>query len=301
MSSSSPRVAPTISPSSSPTTATCLFYFETLTIPLLAGEPCRQTAAGAAEAGTAPRPPRVQAALVNRTFASAYFPGSSPIGHRLIDVAGGAGALISGIVADTREQGLNAAPAPTVYWCFSAPGPAPFFLIRTIGDPSAIADTVRRKMKELEPARAVFGVTPLEAHLDDAYREDRLRAVILAGFSLSAVLLAFVGQYGTLSSLVSVRRREVGVRLALGAMRGQIIARFLIQGLRVATIACAIGLGVSALFGRLLSGMLYGVSPVDPATLAGVTAIVLGGAGIASLVPSVRGALVEPVQVLRDE
>jgi len=156
-------------------------------------------------------------------------------------------------------------------------------------------------MKELEPARAVFGLTPLEEHLDDAYRENGLRAAIVASFPVSAVLLALVGLYGTLSYLVDVRRREVGVRLALGALKPQIIGRFLAQGLRVATIACAAGLGVSLLLGRFLSGMLYGVSPTDPTTLAFVTAIVLGGAGIASLVPAVRSALVEPMQVLRDE
>jgi putative ABC transport system permease protein len=274
-------------------------YFETLKIPLLSGEWCRQTAA--VQAMSAPRPPMVQAALVNRSFANVYFSGSSPIGHRLVDAGGGPGALISGIVADTREQGLNAPPGPTVYWCFSAPGPTPFFLIRTIGDPAAIAGTVRRKMKELEPARAVFGLTPLEEHLDEAYRENGLRAVIVAGFSISAVLLALIGLYGTLGYLVDTRRREVGVRLALGALRQHIIGRFFAQGLVVATIACAIGLGVSVLFGRLLSGMLYGVSTADPTTLGFVAVIILGGAGIASLLPSVRGARVEPVQVLRDE
>jgi predicted permease len=276
-------------------------YFETLKIPLLAGESCRQSAQSAAEAGTAPRPPVVQTALVNRSFANAYFRESSPIGHRLAMTSTGAGARISGIVADAREQGLNVAPGPTVYWCFSAPGPSPFFLIRTNGDPGALAGTVRRKMQELEPARAVFGLTPLEEHLDDVYRENRLRAVVVASFSLSAVLLAFVGLYGTLSYLVDVRRREVGLRLALGAVRGQIIGRFLAQGLGVAAIACALGLGVSALLARLLSGMLYRVSPTDPATLTFVTALIIGGAGIASLVPSVRVALVEPMQVLREE
>jgi putative ABC transport system permease protein len=114
-------------------------------------------------------------------------------------------------------------------------GPDAVFLIRTIGDPAAIAGAVRRAMKELEPARAVFGLTALEQHLDDAYRENGLRAGIVAGFSISAVLLALVGLYGTLSYLVGMRRREVGVRLAFGALRRQIIGRFLAQGLRVAS------------------------------------------------------------------
>jgi ABC-type antimicrobial peptide transport system permease subunit len=123
----------------------------------------------------------------------------------------------------------------------------------------------------------------------------------LASFAVTSVLLASVGLYGTLSYLVNIRRREVGLRLALGAARAQIVRGFFGQGLAISLIACAAGLGLSAVFNRVLAGLLYGVSPSDPATLSAVTLVVLTAAALASLIPSVRGSLVEPMQVLRDE
>jgi len=114
------------------------------------------------------------------------------------------------------------------------------------------------------------------------------------------VLLACVGLYGTLSYLVSVRQREVGLRLALGAMRAQIIRQFVAQGLRVSLLGCSAGLALAAVFARLLSGMLYGVSPSDMTTLAGVVGIVTVVSVVASLLPAIRAARLEPMQVLRE-
>jgi ABC-type antimicrobial peptide transport system permease subunit len=129
----------------------------------------------------------------------------------------------------------------------------------------------------------------LEDHLDDAYRENRLRTMVLATFAAAAVILACVGLYGTLSYLVNSRRREVGLRLALGALRGQIVRRFLVQGLTVSALACAVGLALSVLSSRWLASMLCGVSPSDPLTLILVTIIVLSGATTASLIPAAPG------------
>lgn len=120
-------------------------------------------------------------------------------------------------------------------------------------------------------------------------------------FALTALSLAGVGLYGTLSYVVNLRRREVGLRLALGAKRSDIIRRFLGQGLRVAGVACVCGLALSIAFTRALSGMLYGVSPSDPLTLSGVIAIALVVAALAAVVPATRAALVEPMRTLREE
>jgi ABC-type antimicrobial peptide transport system permease subunit len=188
-----------------------------------------------------------------------------------------------------------------VYFCSSAQSPTPFFLVRTSGKPGALAETVRRKLKEIEPARSVFDIAPLDDRLGDAYNENRLRMVALASFAVTAVSLACIGLYGTLSYLVNIRRREIGLRLALGAGRGQILRRFLGQGVAISLVACAVGLGLSIAFNRALASMLYGVSSSDPTTLSAVALIVLAAAALASLIPSVRGALVEPMHVLRDE
>jgi putative ABC transport system permease protein len=120
-------------------------------------------------------------------------------------------------------------------------------------------------------------------------------------FALTAISLAYVGLYGTLSYFVTVRRREVGLRLALGAVRGQIVTGFLLKGLGVSFIGCMAGLCLAAGFARVLSGMLYGVSTADAKTFFFVIFLVLAVAALASLLPALRAARVEPMQVLRDE
>jgi ABC-type antimicrobial peptide transport system permease subunit len=128
-----------------------------------------------------------------------------------------------------------------------------------------------------------------------------LRALVLAVFAGLAVILACVGIYGTVSYVVTSRRREIGLRRALGATSGQIVRRFLGQGIVVSSVACGAGLGASLLVTRWLSSMLYGVSPWDPITFIAAVALVLGGAVVASLVPSTRAASVEPMDALRTE
>jgi putative ABC transport system permease protein len=113
--------------------------------------------------------------------------------------------------------------------------------------------------------------------------------------------LTCVGLFGTISYVVSLRRREVGLRLALGAVRRDIIVQFVGHGLRLVGIACAVGLALSFAFTRALSGMLYGVSAFDPITLASVVGLVMGVALLAALIPATRAAFVEPMQVLREE
>jgi ABC-type antimicrobial peptide transport system permease subunit len=165
----------------------------------------------------------------------------------------------------------------------------------------AMAQAVRVRIKELEPLRSVFDITPLDQRIGDSFLQNWLRTVLLVLFAVTALLLACVGLYGTLSYIVSLRRREVGLRLALGASRSTIVKQFLGKGLRIVGLACVCGLVLSVAFTRLLSGMLYGVSPFDPVTLSSVVLVVLAVAGLASLLPAARAALVEPMLVLRNE
>jgi len=265
-------------------------YFATMRIPLIAGEQCREEIDSTS-------------VVVNRSLANTYLGGSAAIGHRLQqlsrpDLPAGE---IRGIVGDARELGIDRQPVPTVYWCYSAAEPGAFFLVRTRGEPMTMAGTLRRKIHEIEPRRSVFDISPLEERISDAFAENRLRTFLLAFFAMTAVSLACIGLYGTLSYLVNVRRREIGLRLALGALRGQIATHFLAQGLGVSFLGCVVGFGLAAAFARLLSGMLYGVSPSDATTLASVVLIVLGVGVIASLLPAIRAARLEPMPVLRDE
>ena len=266
-------------------------YFDTIRIPLLVGEICK------AQSAT----PEV---LVNRSFANAYFDGGSPVGHQVQAVGyndfAPAG-QIRGVVGDAREEGLGSLPVPTVYSCFSAPTPFPNYLVRTQGTPLAMAEAVRRRVHELEPARSVYGISSLNQHLDDASAENRLRTILLTLFAGSALLLACVGLYGTLSYLGRIRQREVGVRLTLGALPHQIVTMFLYQGIRVTVVGCIAGLLLSLAGVRLLSDMLYGISPLDPETYASVLILIMLVATTASLIPAWRSSMAEPTQALRQE
>jgi len=265
-------------------------YFAALRIPILAGEFCRDE-------------PSIATAMVNRSFANLYLNGSAAIGRHLVQPGNAflPPAEIRGIVADVRETGMDRQPPPTAYWCAGALQPGTYFLIRVHGDPGSMAGTIRRKIHELEPRRSVYALTALTGHISDAYAENRLRMILLAFFALTAIALASVGLYGTLSYAVNVRRREVAVRMALGALRAQVARQFLAQGLAITMLGCMVGLAFAITFARTLSSMLYGVSATDAITLGGVTVIMLAVSVLASLFPAIRAARLEAMQALREE
>ncbi len=282
--------APTAPPMSAQSRFVTGGYFATLQIPLLAGEMCREQS-------------DVGQVMVNRSFANAYLDGGQALGRHL-ELPGNAylrPAEIRGIVGDARETGMDHEPVPTVYWCINANQPGTYFLVRTHGDPRAMAQTVRRKIFELEPRRSVYDLTPLDDYISGAYAENRLRAILLAFFAATAIALASVGLYGTLSYLVSIRQRETGVRLALGALRFEIAGMFLKQGLWVAALGSIAGLALASVFTKLLAGMLFGVSAWDAETMAAVVALAIAVSIAASLVPALRAARLDPMQVLREE
>jgi putative ABC transport system permease protein len=259
-------------------------------IPLLAGEVCRETDG----------PPTV---VVNRAFADAYFPGAPVIGHHVqsMNLGYSGAAEIVGIAGDARETGLDRLPVPTAYWCAPIAEPGTFFLVRTHNAPMNMTETVRKQIHDVDPQRSVYNFAPLEQRFSDALAENRLRTILLSLFAATALSLACVGLYGTLSYTVNLRRREIGLRLALGALEGQIVRQFLLQGLGVSFLGCFAGGCLALAFARVLSGMLYGVSPTDGVTLASVVLVVLAVAAVASLAPAIRAARVEPMNVLRDE
>jgi predicted permease len=265
-------------------------YYSTMQIPLVAGELCEVPVDGA-----------VPEVMVNRAFATRYSP-TAPVVGRMLYGSGNVTYRIAGVVGDAREYGLGRAASPTVYPCRTAyVNPASTFLLRTSGDPASVVAAVRVKAKELTPLRAVYDVAPLVERIGNEYEEDRLRTTALTLFAAVALSLATLGVYGTLSYVVSLRRREVGLRVALGAQQRQIVAEFLANALRVVAVACVAGVALSLALSQLLAGMLYGVSRVDPLSLGAVIALVATVATVAALVPALRAARVDPMNVLREE
>jgi putative ABC transport system permease protein len=265
-------------------------YFATLGIPLAEGALCRPDGGASGEV------------LVNRSFVERYGAGAALVGSPLS--RGGqapVAATITGVVGDARERGLDKAPVPTVYFCGLAGRPSPFVLVRTRGDPLAVADVVRAKVTELEPARAVFSIASLDEQIGDAFAENRLRTIVLASFAGAALALACLGLYGTLSYVVSLRRREVGLRLAVGASQNHIVGQFVTKALRVVACACAAGLLLSLASARALEGMLFGVAPTDPFTLSAVVVVVGAVGALAAFLPALRASRIDPMQTLREE
>jgi putative ABC transport system permease protein len=267
-------------------------YFATMKIALLDGEACQERTSGAD-------------VMVNRSFAETYFGNSPAIGKHLL-VQGSLASFfptaeIRGIVGDAREEGLSRAPVPTVYWCFVGAEPDPYYLVRTHSAPTSMEQAVRVRIHDILPTRSVFDLAPLTDEIDDSFAVNRLRTVLLGFFSATAISLACLGLYGTLSYSVAIRQREIGLCMALGAPRGQIARQFLREGLGVCLAGCVAGLGLAVAFGRALSGMLFGVSPTDAVTLVAVVVVMLGVAAGALLLPAIQAMGVDPIVALRHD
>lgn len=265
-------------------------YFDVMRIPLLAGEPCRQRRADA-----------VPDLVVNESFAARYFAGRPPLGQ-VVESRGGNVGRIVGIYGDAREFGADSSPVPTAYGCLSAVAYPPLaFVVRTEGDPEAAIDTIRQRVKALEPARSLYDFMTLEERMGAEYAADRLRAVLIALFATAALALVCLGIYGTLSYVVSLRRREVGLRMALGARRENIVGQFVSRTMRIVGAAVATGLMASLIFSRALSGMLFEISPTDPFVLGAVIVTVMLVATSAALVPALRASRTNPMIALRQD
>lgn len=263
-------------------------YFKLMGIPLVSGDLCADDANN-------------RTLMVNRAFVSRYVTAGSVVGRRLQRVDQDPTGQVTGIVGDARETGIDKAPGPTVYWCTGTSQPGTLYMAKTSVDPASITATVRAKIREIEPQRSVYDIVPLEERIDKAYAENRLRTMLLAFFAFTAIALAGVGLYGSLSYIVEVRRRELAVRVAMGALQTQVARMLLTQGFRVVVCGCAAGLLLAALSTPLLKSMLFGISVADTQTLGGVVALVLTMSVPASLVPAVRAARLDPMRALRNE
>ncbi len=271
-------------------------YPKALRIPLLAGEWCRQPDVMDFAH------PRPTPAMVNRRFVEMYAKGQNVIGrhYRFLDQPGTPGDVIVGVVGDVKEDGLAAPVAPYVYVCLPPGGwPDPEYVVRAKGDPRALMEQIRQLVHGIEPNRAVFGLKPLSSIVEDALEQPRLNTRFLAMFAAAAMLLASVGLYSLISLIVTARTREIGVRIALGAGRAEIMRLVFAGAGRMLALGILLGLGLTLAAERLIRSALYGVSPLDGATLAAAVLVLVAVCALAAFLPARRAAAVDPLEAMR--
>jgi ABC-type antimicrobial peptide transport system permease subunit len=209
---------------------------------------------------------------------------------------------IVGVVGDVKYRAPDQGLAPVVYLPFSSSeGRALPFVVRTFGDPAATVPAIRAAVRAVDADLPVEDLQTLEQVRDSVVAPQRFRVAVLGGFAGLALLLATFGLYAVIAQSVAQRTRELGIRLALGAGRGRVIASVLLEGMLLAGAGVVIGTVVSRGTARVLASVLFGVTPTDGVTYTMVSLALIGVAAAAGLLPARRAASIDPVQALRSE
>ena len=264
-------------------------YFHTVNTPLIEGREFTPSDNAGAQ----------QVAIVNQTFARRYLPRGA-VGRRIR--IQGAWQVVAGVVRDSKFYTLDEKPSPWVYRPFAQDFASQVnFLVRTMGDPQTYARPVEDSIHQIDATLPVFGVRPLASAISASYFGQRIGGAFLGFFGAVALALAAIGLYGVLAYTVAQRSREVGIRVALGAGRGNVLNLILSQGLRLTLVGLAIGLGIALAVTRLMRAMLLDVSPTDLQTLVGVSALLAVVALAASFFPAYRATRIDPILAIRHE
>jgi predicted permease len=270
-------------------------YFKVLSIPLIAGRDITDGDSAAA--------PKV--VVINKTFADRYLPNQNPLGHRVAfsDAAATPQYAIVGVAADSKYTSIEETARPMAYFPYVQQGNVgPMSIeLRTQGNPAALLPEVREAVRTVAPDVPLLHPTTQRAQFDETINQERLIARLALFFGSLAVVLVATGLYGTLAYRVNRRTSEIGVRMALGAQRSQVLWMVLRESLVVCLVGVAVGLPAAYACTRLLRSMLYGLQPNDPlsfgAALAGIIIVSL----LASMIPARRAASVDPMIALRNE
>jgi predicted permease len=273
-------------------------YFEALRLPLQRG----RGVDASDRAGSAP------VVWVNEAAARLLWPGGEPLGRRLVLSTGfglergRAGGEVAGVVRDVRHFGPAAEAAPEVYLAH-AQWPVDFVSValRSAGEPLALLEPARQALRRLDPEVPLARARTMEQLLALSVARPRFYLTLLAAFAVAALVLAAIGVYGVMAFAASRRVREIGIRVALGAQRRDILRLLLAESGRLALAGIALGAAGTLAAARLLAGLLHGVGPRDPATLLAVAALLLGVALTAAWLPARRAARLEPTTALRAE
>ncbi|HUA98455.1 MAG TPA: ABC transporter permease [Terracidiphilus sp.] len=247
----------------------------------------------------------VDEVVINESFARKYFPGEDPIGKHLRIMGGAKPYAIAGVVGDIRYS-IGEPPAPMQYYPLDAPsfaGDQNFgkLVIRSSRDVEQLALPVQRIIESMDRDVPVSDVLTMDQLIGKSTLDQSFDATLISSFAVLSLLLAAAGLFGVLSYIVAQRSGEIGIRIALGAQRGQVLGLMLADGMRPALIGLLLGLAASAATTRLIKAMLYSTQPLDPAVFAAVAGALLAVAALACLVPAWRASRLDPMQALRAE
>jgi ABC-type antimicrobial peptide transport system permease subunit len=241
--------------------------------------------------------------LVNASFAREYFAdGSAATGRRFAGLFGERGSLVEvvGVVADVLPAGPGAAPEPQIYTLHEGVGTMAnaTLVVKTDADPLTLAPLLRQFVEQLDSGASLDQLGSLDARISGSVSQPRFTAVVSMAFSGLALALAVTGLYGVLSYTVAQRRREIGLRAALGSTRGQIMTMVLREGLGMTAVGLALGVAAASVVMRATTNVLFGLAPLDPVAFL-VAPLVLAGVAVAAcLGPAWRAAAVDPVEAL---
>jgi putative ABC transport system permease protein len=268
-------------------------YFQTLKIPLVSGRTFDQK-------DFADHTPVI---MVNEQLARKFWPGQDPVGKFLHLGKSTKDKLeVIGVVGDVRNEGLSQESGTAVYMPESrAPRQKLNIFVRTNEDPLSAATAIRRIVRDFEPDQAINEIATLEQVMHGTVSQPRFLSVVLSAFGGTALLLASLGVFGVISYNVRQRTREIGVRMALGANRSAVLRMFLKRAMSQIVVGLVAGLVLALISGRLLAGVLYGVTPSDPIALTAAVAVLALVALLAALLPARKATLVDPVIALRYE
>ncbi len=294
-------------------------YFRVMGIPLLAGRAFsevdlqntvaasrRLTELSTGGSEKAPTPDLGMVGVINRTMASKYWPQQDPVGK--VFRRGGANSIpvhVIGVVGDTKQWGLRQRPISQAFfpliWALQGASWPEVIVVRSAGTPESVAGSVRGVVQSLDPSLPVFNVRSFRGVIADSMAGESNQTILLGVFAGLALLLAAVGIYGVMAYLVAQRTGEIGIRMALGAGRGDVIWMVLREGMTLGLAGIILGVATAFATTRLLSTLLYGVKPNDPATLLAVSGVMGAVALLACVIPAVRAMRVNPVIALRYE
>jgi putative ABC transport system permease protein len=240
--------------------------------------------------------------LINEAMKRKFWPSEDAVGKRLRFGRSSPWVTIVGVVGDIRQAGLEQASRPELYLSSSQdPSPLSGLAIRTRVDPIRLASAVRREIQAVDKDIPIIDVRSMDDVLDREVSQRRAQMLLLSIFAASALLLASIGIYGVLAYLVSQRTQEIGIRVALGASARDVLFTVAGQGLVLSIAGVVLGIAAALALSRVVSSLLFGVSPSDPPTFAAVAALLMGVAAVASYVPARRATRIDPMLALRGE